>query len=337
MPAIALCLGYLLSSFIPCNFLLIKIDSIRLQGRIGAHFYKWNLRESCCLLRGMFRAISTVQLTNREMNIRTLWNTSERLRLSLLMIAIGVFIGFLAPFGMHTFNKFISIGYWSMTCLLGYWVFSPLHSLGLRILQPSIQNIWVTYCITLVFSSLIFSLLVPLLNMTVLSLSFDYVDGILFAFPQVLTIGAVLTLVSAAKQKYFAQQQQLESINQQTTSITKATVEQALAHKQLTDFLALLPIEKRGSLLCLEMDDHYLKVHTDKGQHLVLMRFKDALEKLSAFSGFQTHRSWWVAEGAISKINKQGRKYKIILTNHLQVPVSKTYEQKIRGKTGYHD
>jgi len=100
---------------------------------------------------------------------------------------------------------------------------------------------------------------------------------------------------------------------------------------QLEKFMAQLPVDKRGKLFCLEMSDHYLKVYTDKGHHLILMRFKDALALLSDYQGLQTHRSWWVAIDAITKVNKDGRKTYLELTNELQVPVSKTYAEAVKA------
>ena len=266
------------------------------------------------------------------MNLLQTLHKFENLRMSLLMIVIGTFIGFLAPFGMHTYSSTVTIPYWAVTCLLGYWVFSPLHDFGEDKLQKKIPSIWLRRSLILIFSSTLFSLLVPLWSMLALSLSFDYLDGVVFAFPQVLVIAIALTLISIATHNYFEQRQRLQHIDQQTALATEQQVEQTLAEKQLNEFLKLLPIEKQGRLICLEMDDHYLKVHTSNGQHMLLMRFKDALGLLSSYPGLQTHRSWWVAEEAISRIEKQGRKHIVHLSNQLQVPVSKTFENQLKTR-----
>ena len=94
-----------------------------------------------------------------------------------------------------------------------------------------------------------------------------------------------------------------------------------------------LPKITRGELLCLEMDDHYIKVHTDKGQHLLLMRMKDALRELEGHKGLQIHRSWWVSENAIMGSIKEGRKVTLNLKKNMTAPVSRTYlpELKIRN------
>ena len=120
----------------------------------------------------------------------------------------------------------------------------------------------------------------------------------------------------------FEQSQKVIEQHQQSRDIDTIQIEQ---------FMGLLPLEKRGKLLCLEMDDHYLKVHTDKGQHMLLMRLKDALMQLEGFPGLQTHRSWCVANHAVVSVNKENRKMSLLLTNHLEVPVSRTFVEAVKA------
>ena len=94
--------------------------------------------------------------------------------------------------------------------------------------------------------------------------------------------------------------------------------------------MSLLPVDKRGELYCLEMDDHYVKVYTDKGHHMLLMRFKDALGLLEEFDGLQTHRSWWVSTQAVESVQKEQRKTTLVLKNQLRVPVSKTFNEAVK-------
>ncbi|WP_269747113.1 LytTR family DNA-binding domain-containing protein [Elstera litoralis] len=38
-------------------------------------------------------------------------------------------------------------------------------------------------------------------------------------------------------------------------------------------------------MLCLEMEDHYLRAHTDQGNALILMRLRDAVAELRSVAG----------------------------------------------------
>ena len=147
-------------------------------------------------------------------------------------------------------------------------------------------------------------------------------------FPKALLIGSVITIITMARDHLAFQKAELAASKQALESSEQTA--QEVVDQAYADFMAQLPVEKRGELLCLEMSDHYLKVYTDQGHHMLLMRFKDALAMLSSYEGLQTHRSWWVAKSAIVKVNKDGRKLQLVLSNGLAVPVSRTYLAEIK-------
>ncbi|GLK67880.1 LytTR family DNA-binding domain-containing protein [Hansschlegelia plantiphila] len=89
--------------------------------------------------------------------------------------------------------------------------------------------------------------------------------------------------------------------------------------------VARLPSALRGRLLCLEMEDHYVRVHTDQGSSLVLLRLSDAINEAAPISGGQVHRSWWVSDEAIEAFERTGRTAQLRLTNGLMAPVSQRY------------
>ena len=68
-------------------------------------------------------------------------------------------------------------------------------------------------------------------------------------------------------------------------------------------FLERLPLGLRDAeLWAVEAEDHYLRVHTARRQELILMRLSDAVNELQGIEGAQTHRSWWVARGAVRDV-----------------------------------
>jgi hypothetical protein len=93
-----------------------------------------------------------------------------------------------------------------------------------------------------------------------------------------------------------------------------------------TRFRDRLPIQfQRSVILALESEDHYLRVHLDTGSTLILLRLSDAIAELSALDGQQTHRSWWVSRLAVSSAKRSGAKGVLILSNGIEVPISRTY------------
>ena len=108
------------------------------------------------------------------------------------------------------------------------------------------------------------------------------------------------------------------------------TVEPGAASPASPDFLRRIPPALGRDLLALEMEDHYLRIHTMLGSDLVLMRLRDALAELGADRGLQVHRSWWVATGAVASVDRTPGRLVLVLRNGLKVPVSKTFRDQVK-------
>jgi hypothetical protein len=98
-------------------------------------------------------------------------------------------------------------------------------------------------------------------------------------------------------------------------------------------FLERLPLKLRGAdLWAVEAEDHYLRLHTSKGQDLILMRLADAVAELDGLEGAQVHRSWWVARDAIAEAERGDGRATLTLKDGSQVPVSRTYAKMLRDR-----
>jgi hypothetical membrane protein len=96
-------------------------------------------------------------------------------------------------------------------------------------------------------------------------------------------------------------------------------------------FLDRLPFKLRGAELhAVEAEDHYLRVHTDRGSDLILMRLADALAELEGLEGAQTHRSWWVARSAVEDVRRNDGRAMLRLKSGAEAPVSRTYAKALR-------
>ena len=78
------------------------------------------------------------------------------------------------------------------------------------------------------------------------------------------------------------------------------------------------------TVLCLQVEDHYVRVHTSQGSTLVLMSLSQAIAGLKDIEGVQTHRSWWVARAAITGVVEDGRNLRLQLVGGLEAPVSRS-------------
>jgi hypothetical protein len=84
-----------------------------------------------------------------------------------------------------------------------------------------------------------------------------------------------------------------------------------------------LPAELGSAIIALEMEDHYVRVHTALGSALVLMRMRDAATLLGELEGMQVHRSWWVARGAVEDVLRDGRNVRLKLARGIEAPVAR--------------
>lgn len=96
-------------------------------------------------------------------------------------------------------------------------------------------------------------------------------------------------------------------------------------------FLRRIALEKRGDLLSLQAQNHYIEVVTENGKDLILMSLSDATAKLSAIDGMRVHRSWWVARRGIQSISTRNEKTALKLVDGRSVPVSRGNEHSVRA------
>lgn len=92
-------------------------------------------------------------------------------------------------------------------------------------------------------------------------------------------------------------------------------------------FMEKVRPQRRGALLALKAEGHYLKVFTTQGEDLVLYQFSRALSEVASLPGGQVHRSWWVARDAVKRMAGTER---LVLNNELEVPVSRSYRMVAR-------
>lgn len=94
---------------------------------------------------------------------------------------------------------------------------------------------------------------------------------------------------------------------------------------------APLPLHLIEAALCLQMEDHHVRVHTVGRSYLHLAPLHSVTRDLGSERGVQVHRSWWVARSAIQDWEEDGRSVSLILTNGLRVPVARNRVAHLRA------
>jgi hypothetical protein len=143
------------------------------------------------------------------------------------------------------------------------------------------------------------------------------------AFPEIYPDNAFLTVVIAVLVGLFIEQRLHARADAERARV--AELPQAGP-----DFFRRIPPALGRDLLALEMEDHYLRIHTAVGSDLILLRLRDAMAELGPKRGRQVHRSWWVADSAVTATERAGARALLVLRNGLKVPVSKSFRDQAK-------
>ncbi len=117
-------------------------------------------------------------------------------------------------------------------------------------------------------------------------------------------------------------------LHRQGRAVQREEAEETAAARPALGLLAARPQD----VLCLQMEDHYVRVHTVQGSHLVLATFGQAQQSLEDANGLRVHRSWWVADKAVTFAERDGRNLRLVLTNGLKAPVARTSVADVRAR-----
>jgi hypothetical protein len=87
-----------------------------------------------------------------------------------------------------------------------------------------------------------------------------------------------------------------------------------------------------SDVICLQMEDHYVRVHHDTGSRLELMPLREAIRRYGRRDGLQVHRSWWVAGDAVDGVERDSRNWRLRLRNGLVVPIARNRISDARAR-----
>ncbi|MGY3585907.1 hypothetical protein ACVIGB_005033 [Bradyrhizobium sp. USDA 4341] len=94
-----------------------------------------------------------------------------------------------------------------------------------------------------------------------------------------------------------------------------------------------LPFALRSAaILSLSAEDHYVRVRTDRGEALILIRLADAVAALGPETGVRIHRSHWVAHTAVRGLTRQSGRLGVQLDDNLVLPVSRAGQKLMRNQ-----
>ena len=244
-----------------------------------------------------------------------------------IMTAVGVVFGLIGPFG--TFNGGpveLRLAYWVANAWVGFIVLSMTVRLSIRASTRLDLPVWFALAMGVAIGALPISIEVAYFGAWMWPPNHGQVSPLFQQYGQVLVISEPL----AFAYYFLADRGRRGTVwrAQPARSAPPAVVRGAAPGGYLLD---RLPARLGRDLLCLKMEDHYVRAHTAKGSDLVLMPMKDAIAELAGVEGMQVHRSWWVAKAAVVQAVSEGRNISLRLSNGLDAPVSRASVARLRA------
>ena len=226
-----------------------------------------------------------------------------------ISVAAAVFLSVVEAFNSGRIPFLPRLGYWLFLVLAG-WLWGAFVSRFFFRGALTRLGIWLRVALASLTLSLPFTAVVAIASTLAMGSHFELADipGLILA---VLTISVAMTSLNVL-------------VDRQSVTTASATP---------AKFLERLPLKLRGAeVWAVEAEDHYLRLHTSKGQDLILMRLADAVAELEGIEGAQVHRSWWVARDAIADARRGDGRATLTLKDGAEAPVSRTYARLLRER-----
>lgn len=250
----------------------------------------------------------------------------------LVMAILGVLFGLLGPFGTFAMPIALRVGVWLVMAIGGYACFRPVIAAGRTLSERSHMPLTLAMALACVVASVPVTVLIGGL----LGQGLDPA-ALAHSYPYVLLVGSLATAIQFF---LFSRREALAgTLPSPAASPPAAALGTNPPHTSpppsppaAPPFLDRLPPHLGRDLLCLEMEDHYVRAHTPGGSTLILMRMRDAVGELAGIEGERVHRSWWVARAAVAGTERRDRATILRLSNGLDVPVARDSVALLRSR-----
>lgn len=231
-------------------------------------------------------------------------------RVWVIIAVVALVLGLAGPFGTYELPIGARLAYWGVTVILTFLAGDFVITLVSAALWRRL-NKWALLPIAGLAGAVPVTLIVIGINMLAFGPRFAAID-LLPLFLYCLAITTAVTLVFYVIEPRGPDGELL------------VTGDRA-DNPKAPPLLERLPVHKRGTLIRLSVQDHYVEIETDRGRELVLMRLADAMKETDGSEGLQIHRSHWVALAGVREVRRVSGKVMVQTVSGGELPVSRTY------------
>lgn len=221
------------------------------------------------------------------------------------LAAIVVILALTGPFGTADIIRVVPrLVYWAVIVVLCYSAGYAANELAER----WASTLWQRLVIAAALTSIGVLVIVYVLNGVAIGF---WATGI-----QLVVIAANVAAISATITIAFT------VVEQSQTSTDVPTARAAILDR--------IPFDKRGSLVSIRVEDHYVRIRTTMGEEMVLLRLADAMREVGDTRGLQVYRSHWIALEQVRAATRKGDGAILTLTHGPDIPVSRANVPAIR-------
>ena len=230
-----------------------------------------------------------------------------------VMVAVGLVLGIAGPFDTASAMRLVPrVGYWLAVVVVTLATGAFLHAWVSATLRGRWKVVWVQIFVSGLAIGIAITVELLALNWAAFGVPpFDPEYVVSLAANAL----AISMIVSGAISFLFLQ---------------RGNVSAAATPAPQARLLARLALEKRGAVISLSVEDHYVNVATSNGHSLLLMRLSDAISEVDGTPGLQVHRSHWVALDQVATAKRTGDKAVLTMCDGRDIPVSRTHLKAVR-------
>lgn len=253
-----------------------------------------------------------------------------------VLVVIGLVLAVLAPLGSNYMPLAHRIAYWVSMALAGYVLYKPIGALIVPLSTRLDLPEWFMWGASVAVATVPMATLVWIVNAGAGPVPIPSLEVALVHYAAVLVVGAIITLLfnllpaTRSGQVGPGPDAAATLASASTSAFATLVTAPELPAPLPNPLFDQLPPELGSEIIALEMEDHYVRVHTALGSALVLMRLRDAMALVGEIEGMQVHRSWWVARAAVDDVLRDGRNVRLKLARDLEAPVARANVAALR-------
>ncbi len=240
-----------------------------------------------------------------------------------MLALVGIVLALVGPFGTDALGLSVRLAYWIGGMVAGWLVLQAI----LLVMRPVAMRFGLPF-------PLEYLLAVPLLaalGVVLIAVFGGNADGAAFGkggavsqllFAQVAALGLGIFLLFGLLYAVGARRNTAQADAENAPINSPAPLIDTELHQRLPPAF--------GPILALAVEDHYVTVIGTDAREMLLMNLADAIAEAGETKGLRTHRSWWVAQGALVALKRNGRNMRAVLSNGSEAPVSRTHVAAVK-------